>query len=73
MRIALLADVHGNLAALDAVMADLARREVDQVVTLGDHLSVPYDFTPMADLADRNGRPDWSHALRTGYVLPNRS
>jgi len=41
MRIALLADIHGNLLALEAVLADLARREVDQVVTLGDHLSGP--------------------------------
>jgi putative phosphoesterase len=41
MRIAVLADIHGNLPALEAVMADLASRHVDQVVTLGDHLSGP--------------------------------
>jgi len=35
------------------------------------HLSlhaVPYDFEPMARLAEANGRPEWAHALRTGYV-----
>jgi hypothetical protein len=32
-------------------------------------LSVSYDFEPMARLADQHSRPDWAHALRTGYVL----
>ena len=35
-RLALLADIHGNLPALNAVMADLARFRVDQVVVAGD-------------------------------------
>ncbi|MDP3425637.1 MAG: metallophosphoesterase family protein [Burkholderiaceae bacterium] len=30
--------------------------------------SVPYDFEPMARQADRRGRPDWAHALRTGRM-----
>jgi predicted phosphodiesterase len=33
-------------------------------------ISVPYDYAPMAELAQRNGRPDWAHALRTGYMPP---
>lgn len=41
MRIALLSDIHGNLAALEAVAADIARRGVDMVVNLGDSLSGP--------------------------------
>lgn len=41
MRIALLSDVHGNLAALEAVIADLERRSVDAVVDLGDLASGP--------------------------------
>lgn len=41
MRLALLSDIHGNLPALRAVMADLARRGVDRVVNLGDSLSGP--------------------------------
>lgn len=39
MRIAGISDVHGNLPALDAVLADLATRDVDLVVDLGDLLS----------------------------------
>jgi predicted phosphodiesterase len=36
MRIALLADIHGNTVALDAVLADLERHRADRVVCLGD-------------------------------------
>jgi predicted phosphodiesterase len=36
MRTALISDVHGNAVALDAVLTDLEREPVDQVVCLGD-------------------------------------
>lgn len=36
MRVALIADLHGNLTALEAVIADLADANVDEVVCLGD-------------------------------------
>ncbi|MEO3434352.1 metallophosphoesterase family protein [Inquilinus sp. CAU 1745] len=39
MRIAVISDIHGNLAALDAVLADIARRGADATVNLGDLLS----------------------------------
>lgn len=35
-RIAVLADIHGNLPALEAVVADVARQAVDEVVVAGD-------------------------------------
>ncbi len=41
MRIAVGSDIHGNLPALEAVAADIARRGVDLVVNLGDSLSGP--------------------------------
>ncbi len=41
MRIALLSDIHGNLPALEAVVADLRPRGVDTIVNLGDILSGP--------------------------------
>ena len=34
--LAVLSDIHGNLPALEAVLAELEREEVDQLVTLGD-------------------------------------
>jgi predicted phosphodiesterase len=36
MKIAAISDIHGNLAALDAVLDDIAKRSVDQIVNLGD-------------------------------------
>lgn len=41
MRIALVSDIHGNLPALEAVLADTRRRAVTRIVNLGDSLSGP--------------------------------
>jgi predicted phosphodiesterase len=41
MRFAAVSDIHGNLPALEAVIADIERRSVDLVVNLGDSLSGP--------------------------------
>ena len=41
MTIAILSDIHGNIAALDAVLADIAARGVTRIVNLGDILSGP--------------------------------
>lgn len=41
MRIAVISDVHGNLPALQAVLADIARHRIERVVNLGDILSGP--------------------------------
>lgn len=49
MRIAAISDIHGNLAALDAVLADIARRGADLIVNLGDSLSGPLDPAGTAD------------------------
>lgn len=39
MRIAAISDIHGNLAALDAVLDDVRRQGADVIVNLGDILS----------------------------------
>jgi predicted phosphodiesterase len=36
MKIAVLSDIHGNIAALDAVLADAGAQKVDRIVNLGD-------------------------------------
>lgn len=41
MRIAVIADIHGNLLALEAVLSDLGSRGADLVVDLGDCASGP--------------------------------
>ena len=41
MRIAAVSDIHGNLPALEAVLADIARSGADRTVNLGDIVSGP--------------------------------
>lgn len=41
LRIAIVSDIHGNLPALEAVLADIAQRQVENVINLGDSLSGP--------------------------------
>lgn len=36
MRVALISDIHGNIVSLEAVLADIERQNVDQIVCLGD-------------------------------------
>jgi predicted phosphodiesterase len=48
-RFAAISDIHGNLPALDAVLADIAAHEVDAVVNLGDILSGPLWAAATAD------------------------
>jgi predicted phosphodiesterase len=50
MRIAAVSDIHGNLPALEAVVADIGRHDVDQVFNLGDCLSGPLWPAETADL-----------------------
>jgi putative phosphoesterase len=50
LRLALIADIHGNLLALEAVLADLHRQSIDAICNLGDHLSGPLWAAATADL-----------------------
>lgn len=36
MRLALISDIHGNLVSLEAVLAEVERNRIDQIVCLGD-------------------------------------
>lgn len=38
MRVAILADIHGNFRALEAVLADIALLSVDRIFSLGDNI-----------------------------------
>ncbi len=40
-RLAVISDIHGNILALEAVVADIKRKNVDTIVNLGDHISGP--------------------------------
>ncbi|MEA2395350.1 MAG: hypothetical protein QOJ82_3241, partial [Solirubrobacteraceae bacterium] len=55
-RLAIVSDVHGNLTALEAVAADVARRGVDRVVHGGDLVLIG---ARPAEVLDRIGELGW--------------
>lgn len=57
MKIALISDIHGNLPALDAVLADIARVGVDITANLGDIVSGPLWPAQTADRLMALGLP----------------
>lgn len=57
MRIAAISDIHGNIAALKAVLADIDRRGVTRIVNLGDTVSGPFDAKATADLLMERNLP----------------
>ena len=50
MRIAIIADIHGNMPALEAVLADIQHRAVDRTINLGDCVSGPLWPREVCDL-----------------------
>jgi predicted phosphodiesterase len=57
MKFAVIADIHGNCLALEAVLADIASLGLTEVVNLGDHLSGPLEARRTADLLMARGFP----------------
>jgi predicted phosphodiesterase len=57
MMFAAIADVHGNRAALEAVLADIAALNIKDVVNLGDHVSGPLEAARTADTLMERGFP----------------
>lgn len=57
MKLAVIADIHGNILALDAVLADIARRGADLTVNLGDIVSGPLFPRETADRLRSLGLP----------------
>lgn len=54
MRVAAIGDIHGNLPALEAVLAELEREPVDRVLVVGDTISGPWPVESF-DLVTRLG------------------
>jgi predicted phosphodiesterase len=59
MRIAVLADIHGNLPALDATLADVAAAGVDAVVLNGDIATGPMPAATLDRLRELGDRAIW--------------
>lgn len=54
MRVAAISDIHGNLPALEAVLVDIEREGVDDIVVAGDSVSGPWP-AEVFDLLDSVG------------------
>jgi putative phosphoesterase len=59
MRVAVLADIHGNLAALDAVLDDVDAADVDAIVLNGDLATGPMPAETLDRLAELGERAIW--------------
>jgi predicted phosphodiesterase len=59
MRVAVLADIHGNLPALEAVLTEVAAAGVDAVVLNGDIATGPVPVHTLDRLADLRERAVW--------------
>jgi putative phosphoesterase len=66
MRIAFISDIHGNFTALQAVLADIKLQNIDQIVCLGDTVSLgPQPKEVLDTLRELNcvlikGNHDWA-------------
>lgn len=70
MRIAFLADIHGNLPALDVVLADLQAQSPDAVYLVGDQINrCPWN-NQVLDILDAQGWPAiaGNHELVVGII-----
>ena len=59
MRVAVLADIHGNLPALDAVLSDVAAAGADAIVLNGDLATGPMPAETLDRLAGLGGQVVW--------------
>ena len=50
MKIAIISDIHGNLSALQAVLAEIDALGVDRIINVGDTLAGPLESAKTADL-----------------------
>ncbi len=57
MRFAAIADIHGNILALEAVLADIANLGIPDIVNLGDHVSGPLEARLTAECLIERGFP----------------
>jgi predicted phosphodiesterase len=53
MRLAVVSDVHGNLPALEAVLADIKRQQVDELIVAGDMVGCPQPQATLESLRDQ--------------------
>jgi putative phosphoesterase len=74
MRIAFISDIHGNMFALESVLANLEREPLDQIVCLGDVVFGPQPHEALARVRDL-GCPvimgNWDYRTVHGFPPPD--
>lgn len=53
MKIAVLADIHGNLEAFETVMADIRKERPDRIISLGDNIGYGADSETIINLLEK--------------------
>ena len=53
-RIALIADIHGNLEALESILEDIKVQEIDEIICLGDTIDIGPNSKECVDLLIEN-------------------
>ena len=66
MRVAVLADIHGNLPALDAVLGEIDAAAVDAIVLNGDIATGPMPVETLDRLAALDEKAIWVRQCRSG-------
>lgn len=70
LTIAVIADVHANSQALDAVLQDIERRQVDQIINLGDSVYGPLEPGIVADRLSQSDIISIAGNVDTIFVNP---
>jgi len=71
MRIAILADIHGNLTALDAVLADLRQQKPDVIYHGGDLAFGGCNPAEVIDcIIQKDGKECWATLMKCCGTLP---
>ena len=75
MRVAAISDIHGNLPALEAVLADIEREGVDEIVVGGDSVSWPWPaevFDLLGSIGARMVRGNMIETMQQDYIRTAR-
>jgi hypothetical protein len=70
MRLAVMADIHGNLEAFEAVLADMADRGVDAAVSLGDNVGYGADSEAVIRMLRERDIPRWPATTNWPWETP---
>lgn len=68
MKIALVADIHSNHMAFEAVLKDISNRQVDKIIFLGDYIFGGYGSNETVDLLMDYNADNQKHVIISGNI-----